>query len=349
MGHMNVPWAVGGGALNDEALARMLPYFMFGGQEGILKAADCQVQALSTPGTSVRVAPGGYNINARGSGQMYEAYLGKIRTEDNPIPISSTGAGVGRSDLVIIRVEDPNISGEPWSDPGDVQVGPYVFTRVIENVPSSTNSVRQLGNNFSAITLARIDIPASTGTITQAMIKDLRSLVNPLTGSGTNPSNPPAENEEPEVVEKAFFDVRNHSVDQTIGPSVMGSFAHFPTQCDWIIPIPPWATGADVYFQLNNVEIFSQNVRGQYRVSIDNGAATTVANVYDINLAPDADYERHQLIAASTVAIPAAMRGKAKRFRPEIKVTDNYGGSVRWKTGTTAVMQIVFKQYPIFG
>lgn len=354
MGHMPVPWAVGGGAVNSEALARMIPYFMFGGQEGILQKSDLQVQALATPGTSIRVAPGGYSVVGRGSGQQYESYLGKVTTED-VVPISATG-GSGRSDLVIARIEDPNISGEPWADPGDVQVGPYAFTRIIENVPSTTRSVRQLGNNFSAITLARIDIPSSTGTITQGMIKDLRSLCNPVTGSAPEPTIPCPENEDtPEVTEKLWTDAKANVEDcPVLTNSYTGSWVNWPAPADWIIPVPSWATGADVLLIFANLE-YDNDIWGDARVQITNGGSTNIymgSSMYDVNYHGGPGPERIPIVLAGTMGpFPAAIRGKNTRFRTQFKLragSPTHTGHLSLSSGTTLYMSVNFKQFPIY-
>lgn len=93
------------------------------------------------------------------------------------VAIAATGSAGGRSDLIVAQVEDPNMAGEPWQTPTNPAVGPYIFTRVIPNVPAGTTSLRPLGySGRSAIVLARVDLPASTGTVTASMITDLREL-----------------------------------------------------------------------------------------------------------------------------------------------------------------------------
>lgn len=88
------------------------------------------------------------------------------------------------------------------------------------------------------------------------------------------------------------------------------------------------------------------------RVSVDNGAATT--NGVDWDFTSDGEIEgwtRHTLMAASTVAIPASMRGVAKRFHCQANMLGNESdrdATIRWTRGSCAVMQIVFKQNPIF-
>lgn len=173
MGWDNVPWMIGGGAEHSTNVARNVAFAAFGGTEGIVSPKDLQVRALAVPGSSVRIAPGTVAIQNRASGARDEMYVARLPAEDT-IGISSTG-GLGRSDLIVARVENPN-EGESWPAPGDVKSGPYVFTRVIPGVPNTTTTAAQLGLGHSMVALARVDVPASTATITQAMVTDLRSM-----------------------------------------------------------------------------------------------------------------------------------------------------------------------------
>lgn len=176
----SVPWFVGGGAQHSPEVARLVPYAATGGAEGIVNVGDLKVQALAVPGTSVRVLPGAALILARSVGGDSQTYLARNPTED-VVAISSTGSGSGRSDLIVAQIEDPFMAGEPWQDPTDPTVGPYVYTRVIPNVPAGTTRLQNVPgySGRTAVTLARVDIPASTATITAAMIKDLRKVARP--------------------------------------------------------------------------------------------------------------------------------------------------------------------------
>lgn len=347
-----VPWFVEGGAQHSAEVARLLAHMATGGAEGILNAMDLRCQALSVPADKVRVMPGACVIRNRSLGSENQSYIARMVVEDDTLAIPASGSSGPRTHLVVARVENPHISGEPWGAPADVETGPYIYPRVIPDVPITVRSVHELGLAFSAITLAKITVPTNTATITNSMITDLRSLVNPVSGPGTNPDNPPAEDDEtPEVTEKTFFDVKTQSGStQSLTRSPSSTWWHFPAQADWIIPIPEWATGADVYFVVNNMRLEYGGAIGEYRVNIDNGAVLTPPVVYDfIHNKPEPGWTRQQMVAAGTVAIPAALRGKAKRFKAEAKVTNDDDGTLKWTTGTVMVMQVVFKQQPIFG
>jgi hypothetical protein len=113
-----------------------------------------------------------------GGSQSYAARMPTVEQVDVP-PVTVEGP---RSDLVIARVEDP-YGGETWPAPEDPTIGPYVFTRVIPDVPAGTTSIRDVDPDSTAVTLARLDMPPGTTTITAAMVTDLRQLARPRSES----------------------------------------------------------------------------------------------------------------------------------------------------------------------
>src|SRR5699024_9788249 len=92
------------------------------------------------------------------------------------VPVTATGSAGGRSDLVVARVLDPQYEGQPPADPNDFD---YSMVEIIEGVSSSTTSARDLNLNYPAIALARIDLPASTGTVEASHLTDLREMARP--------------------------------------------------------------------------------------------------------------------------------------------------------------------------
>jgi hypothetical protein len=160
-------------------VARLLAYAATGGAEGIITPGDLKVVATTVPGGTVDIAPGDCLIRHRGQGGDSQTYAARNHTRDN-VSLASTG-GTSRSDLIVAQIEDPFIAGEPWQTPADVTAGPYIYTRVIPNVPPWTTRVQEVTGfeGRTAITLARVDIPANTGTITNDMIVDLRELAMP--------------------------------------------------------------------------------------------------------------------------------------------------------------------------
>lgn len=343
------PWYIDANARHQPNTVRLMAYGMLEGQEGVLGETHLAVTDLDTPGGSINVAPGAYGILARHIGGEFEAYAGKVLVQET-VAVNPTTSGGSRTDLVILRVENPYVAGSGvWNEPPSPLNGPYAHVRVIEGVPANTNSVRALSGNWEAITLARIVRPASTGIVLQSHITDLRSLAK-LGGQRVividdPPVDPPA------IAQEFFFDIKSQSgTEQALPTTYSGTWIHFPTQADWQIPVPSWACGADILFSVVNVRLEFGGATGDYRINIDNGAVFTPICSYDLaHAVAIPGWERHPIVAAGTVALPAGVRGRTVRFKPEAQVTANDPGVVRWAHGTQAVMQIVFKRFPIFG
>lgn len=174
-----VPFVIGGDAEHGPSVFRQLAYLATNGNEGVVGPGDLKVTALSVPGAGVQVAAGGASILNRVSSQ--EAYTARNPNADTTsVKIAATGSSGGRSYLVILRVDNPYIDGNAQA-PADPVKGPYDYFDVIAGVPAGTTRLQDIAQyaGVSAITLARIDLPASTGTVTNAMITDLRVLANP--------------------------------------------------------------------------------------------------------------------------------------------------------------------------
>lgn len=245
-----VPWFVGGGAQHAVEVARLLAYASTNGREGVVERGDCKVLATATPGNQVRVSSGGVVLKNYNAGAANQSYIGR-NVGDDLITVPAQGSGSGRSDLLIARVEDPQYS--PWPTPANPAAGPYIFTRLIPSVPNTTTSARQLGLTYPAIALARIDIPASTSTITQAMIKDVRQLFWPQE-TRTITTYEPATNQQ--LLAVAF----------SLWPSTQ------PT-----ITIPEWATWVEMQMTLTGI-LRAGTIRtvGQVRCVIAPGNPNTL-------------------------------------------------------------------------
>ena len=176
-----VSWMIGGpdkdtlGPKHSAEIVRQAHHDATGGAEGVSSVGGLRVAALDVPGAAVRVLPGGatlLNRYQRGEGQSY----GVRNASQTEVAITATGSGGGRTDLVVIRVLDPQYEGQYPLDPDDFQ---YTRLEVIEGVPAGTKRFKELNRNYPAIELARIDLPKSTATVTYAMITDLREVAQP--------------------------------------------------------------------------------------------------------------------------------------------------------------------------
>ncbi|SCL32990.1 hypothetical protein GA0070616_4607 [Micromonospora nigra] len=318
-----VPWFIGGGAEHSPEVARMIAYSAFRGNEGVMAAGDLAVKALDVPGTSVRVMPGACAINSRAVGGAYQAYGGRAPSE-SLVEIGSTGSGAGRSDLIVARVEDPFMPGEPWSEPPDVTAGPYIFPRVISGVPAGTTTVDALGLGYSAIALARIDLPASTGTVTQAMITDLRRVANPRRERRLIVSSPAS----------------NHDI-------ALSTFADWPSAAVKPVTVPTWATQVRIVQTIAGCLAFWDKVNGETRVRL--GTLYGQPTLYDTNSVVGGDALDKTMVTADTLAVPSAMRGTTQDVALQARTT--YRGAtgtaiLRATVATTIVTDIEFVEVP---
>ena len=242
----SVPWFVGGGAEHSVEVARLLAYAATSGAAGVVAPADLKVSALPVAGTSVRVAVGGVVIPNLYPGGGQQTYIGRAPTTTD-IPVTATDSASGRTDLVIARVDDPQYGAQA---PPDVTVGPYIRVAVIENVTPNTSTL-PAGTAYPAIVLARITIPASTATITNAMITDLRKLANPRSIRTTFMSQP-----NPSTI-PGTWDYLTETVYRN------WPLAYVPT-----VEIPAWATHFNLVANMSGLGHSGGNKYGALKVAL---------------------------------------------------------------------------------
>lgn len=230
------PWFVGGGAQHSPEVARLLAYVASSGKEGVIGWSDLRVSPLATPGGGVRVNPGACVLLNRSTGGAHQAYAGRNAVLET-VTIDPTDSLGGRSDLVIVRVEDPQYS--PWSTPADPVAATYIRVHVIKGVPATTKTAAQLNLGYPAIALARIDLPSSTGTVTQAMIVNLREQMYQEVQPVETLTHFPTGN----------FDAGTHSTTN-YGDA---NWRRFPTGAAWSIAVPEWAVRLDVFSVLAGI------------------------------------------------------------------------------------------------
>jgi hypothetical protein len=176
-----VPMFIGGQALHGGDVVRMLVYLATNGKQGVVAPMDLKVLPLDVPGAGVKVLAGGASVLNRVASQQAYTVRNPV-TDVDSVKVAATGSAAGRSDLVILRVDNPNVDGNAQV-PDDLQKGPYNRFDIIAGVPAGTKRLRDLPAyaGMSAIELARIDLPKSTGTVTSSMITDLRQMASPRT------------------------------------------------------------------------------------------------------------------------------------------------------------------------
>lgn len=283
----SVPFVIGGGAQHSPEVFRTLAYAALGGAEGVIGPTDLKVVPLATPGTSIRALPGAVGVLNRSTGGSQQSYAGRNPTED-VVAVAPTGSSGGRVDLVVARVEDPFMAGTPWAAPADPTLGPYIFTRIVPNVPAGTTRLQDIPAyaGQSAVTLARLDIPANTGTITAAMITDLRRMATPRNA---------------------------RTLDTFIGT---GGDLTSSTEVIWpsnatLVDVPPWATRLRGVVNVMGMVQSGGNVSAEFRVRIGSSGDYTVGatSVFDNDTAATTS-ERQALAFPIDIAIPTGKRGK---------------------------------------
>lgn len=286
MAYDKTPWFVGAAGVEHSAeVARGLAYAATGGKSGIMGATDLKIVELPTPGGSVQYMPGTVGMVSLYPGGAGQSYIGRAGTAGT-ITIAPTTSAGGRSDLVIGRVRDPQYGTYNGFNPGTPNIGFDFFTvEVIQGVAAGTT---KLEVSYPHVVLARIDIPASTGTITNAMIKDLRTKLNAQSS----------------IWIKTAYPTQNHNMPK-------GTYNYWPliSGQNITVPIPEWATKMFVKVYLTGIEVTNvgngAGIRGVLgNQLIDNEHTTIHTNTVG----------RISHVHISEFTIPASYRGKGIIF-----------------------------------
>jgi hypothetical protein len=176
-----VPLAIGNGAVHSDDVMRVGNNIYTQNASGVNLPGHFKVTATSPASGNVVVAPGGITLaSATESGH---SYIGR-NISDTTIT-SGTGITAAGYHLVIARVIDPQYapwqpSGTPGQPNTSVANGPYFQVVPITGVGSSVRRASQVVS-YTAEAVALIENPSGSGTITQAMIRDLgvRRLARP--------------------------------------------------------------------------------------------------------------------------------------------------------------------------
>ncbi len=284
---------------------RMMIRDLSHGSQGITEGGDLRVSPTSTPGPGVRVGNGSAVVAGATWGQgSYTQY----NAGDQVVPIAPTG-GTGRSDLLVLRVEDPEFEGS--RDPSKDDIG---YFHVIPGVSATTTAPPP---GMSAIPLARITQPPNCATITAAMITDLRKVANPR---------------------------RERSLQTIIGfpytvlPPQWGVWQdNWPPNATAQINIPAWATKAHLIATLTGIRVMGETFFGlrlkwgswisrEFQVDTD---TITYASKYTAMVADNPD-------------VTAAMRGTWQELRLQGGRYNNANGNADVADGTALIFDVEF-------
>jgi hypothetical protein len=239
-----VPLAIGNGALHSDDVWRVAANAFSRDAQGIVLPGQMKVTALGTPGPAVSVAPGGVLVrNVQSPGQ---SYVGRAGTATQ-VAIAPNNSGAVRRDLIIARIIDPDFapwqpSGSPGAPNVSVADGPYFEPFVVSGVASNVTRASQVVS-YSAVALARVDVPATTTNITSAMIVDCRELAQPRVAFA--------------------YDVQTAAA-QTL-TTTLNSAVTFPSNSLQVY-VPRWATHAQVSVDFTGLVLNSPGIVGDGRV-----------------------------------------------------------------------------------
>ena len=307
------------GAEHTAQQFRMMIKDLARGNQGVTSATDLRVTALETPGAGVQIGNGSATIAGKVSPIQghYNAYNIGVDT----VPISATG-GTPRSDMLILRVEDPEYEGTRV--PG---VDPLVFWDVIPNVSSSATTVPA---GYSAIPLARIDMEASTATITNAMITDLRQITNPRRERVLYP-----------------YYAQNPLVEIS---GTSETWKTFPNVVMANIAIPSWAATGKVVFTAGGIRLDDGNVFGGFRymlgsifeaaewVSIDDNQGTPLRRLGALMMVDNINLKG---------VVGASLRGTTQPFRSRMRTRAANNGKIGVDGAPSFTIDVEFTEGPL--
>jgi hypothetical protein len=293
MTFQNAVYAVDGNTESGNFLRLMLQSSTAGAQ-GIIGHLDLAVTATTPTATAGIVIAGGACVILGVETPYQGSYYGYNVGNDTSLTIAAT-TGTIRSDLIVARAEDPTWSGSPWGNPASGQI---IFPRVISGVsPTATT----MPGGQSGIPLARIDMPASSSTVQQAYIKDLRFVTQPQRVL--------------QVIGAQETVVRNWTVG-TAG-------VIWPPASNWQVYIPSWATIMQVNWQINDALWQSGWARGYVNPFFGTSvAAPNLAMPQTLVSIPTATGPyRHSISGGFSVSIPASLRNTTQTLQFK-QVTD---------------------------
>jgi len=300
------------GATHSAQQFRMLVRDLANGAEGITQGDDLKVTERGTPGGGVVVGDGSAVV--RGRANTFQGSYAACNIGAVDVPIAATG-GSARSDMVILRIEDPEYEGTL-----DPETDEIAYFDVISNVSSSATTIP---DSRTAIPLARIDIPSSTSTITNAMITDLRQVANPRR-------------------RRSVFTQSPSSISTGIGSST--SYSYFSTAAGVSVAVPDWATKVIVKIDVSPIRYDLGNFWGRIGATYGSSLATQDITLDD-NQGSGA--RRIPAIIADTLTVPSAYRGTTQLLRVRASGLDaGQAGRIYVDSGTTFAYDVQFEEAP---
>ncbi|MFC8449495.1 hypothetical protein [Kitasatospora sp. NPDC057223] len=298
------PLMVTGGTHPARAL-RMMIRDLSRGSQGITEGGDLRVRSTATPGAAVRVGNGSAIVRGSVFGQgSYTQY----NAGDHIVPIAPTG-GTGRSDLLCLRVEDPEYEGN--RNPATEDIG---YFHVLPGVSANATAPPP---GMTAIPLARITLPPNCATVTDAMVTDLRQLANPrrerrVRVIGGFPYSP-------------------------IGSQVGVWQSTWPTGANVSFDVPIWATSASVVTSLHGLR-FSGEVFIGFRQVI----AGVIGNEAQMDTDGITTFSRGDITMIDTFGWKPEQRGTVQTLTVQAGRYNTSPGNIDVNGNTTMVTDVDF-------
>ena len=286
---------------------RMMVRDLARGNQGVTEGNDLKVRELSTPGAGVRVGDGSAVVRGAAWGQgSYTQY----NVGDAVVPIAPTGSA-GRSDLICLRVEDPEYEGN--RDPAADDIG---YFHIVSGVSASTKTVP---SGMTAIPLARLDLPANTATVTSAMVTDLRQIANPRRDRKLYTAFPAA------FSELKYQDNKWHN---------------WPTAASWSVPIPSWAVSGKVVVTIAGLRMSRANVFASMQTKL--GSDLGENTVIDDN--QGSVVRRQTVVIADNITISAAQRGTTQTLSLQTYMSKIETGDLSVDGSTSIIADVEFTE-----
>lgn len=261
------------GAWATGRLLRTVAYAATSGQVGVVTPSSMKVVAS---GAAVSIAPGAAVAPTRYTASpSYNSYVLTADAAES-LAIPATGSGGGATRYIIARVDDPEFGGQ--GDPSGV------FWRYVQ-VSSITNLA------YPFVPLAKISQPASTTTITDAMITDLRQVATPRRKRDT------------------------YTMPVTGTQDLNSSqYVDFPSSGNINVMVPTWATKAIVRCDLLELLVSGGASDGHLTLLLSGQPAYSSERRYDVEIGSGGGSRIDQTIV-SGFTIPTSYLGTERLLR----------------------------------
>lgn len=335
------PYAIDGTRIPAEGLRRQSQRDA-GAGSGVARPGDLKVTQMNTPGTGVRIAAGDDIIQCRAPGRDRESYstpnlLAQDWMGDAGTGIPGTGSSATRRDMIIHEILDPSLPRH-YTPQAQWPAGALSKISVVPGVAASAKSVKDVPalNDVTCYELAAINWPASTATITNAMIEDLRAVHSP----------------------RQLYDLR--TLELSGAQEIITSTAvhpaggqTWPLQAEdageLLFYIPEWATHARIDVTIYGAIYPGGNANGKLwlRIGANTGFyVSTRPTSWDAENIPG--FSRATLGFADTVALPEVLRGTRQQFRPRaMRSVGTNATSAALDSASSLALRVMFQELTV--